>query len=195
MDPAKRLATYDDLLALPEETRAEIIDGEIVVSPSPLPRHSNVHRTLSRFIGGPFHDDDGRGGPGGWWIFGDMDIRLGPHRIVRPDLSGWRRHRLPESIGDVRPIEIVPDWICEIIAPSNEATDRVTKRHLYAKHGVAFYWMVNPEARTLEALRLQGDTWQDVGAYDESAVARIAPFEAVELEVGRLFLPRKREEK
>lgn len=192
MDAARSLATYDDLLTLPEDVRAEILDGELVVSPAPLPRHSNVQRSLSRFIGGPFHDDDGHGGPGGWWIFGDVDIRLGRHQIVRPDISGWRRERLPDPAG-VRPIEIVPDWICEIISPSNEAHDRVTKRRLYAESGVAFYWMVNPEARTLEALRLREGIWQDIGAYDESDVARIAPFEAVELEVGRLFLPRKQE--
>jgi Uma2 family endonuclease len=187
--PAARLATYDDLLAFPEDVRAEIFDGQIVVSPSPLPRHSKAQGSMRRFIGGPFDDDDGHGGPGGWWIFVEVDVRLAPHDVVRPDLAGWRRERLPRP-GNVRPIDVVPDWICEVISPSTAAVDRVKKRALYARHGVGHYWMVDPEARTLEALELDGDRWVEVGAWDESAVVRIPPFAALELELGRLFLPR-----
>jgi Uma2 family endonuclease len=187
---APRLATYEDLLALSEDVRAQILGGEIITSPSPLPRHSNAQRSLGRFIGGPFHDDDGHGGPGGWWIFPEIDVRLSRHDIVRPDLAGWRRARLPEP-GSVRPIEIVPDWICEIVSPSSVAYDRVTKRALYAKHSVSHYWIVDPEGRTLEALELQGERWVELGAWDETARARIPPFAEQELDVGRLFLPRE----
>src|ERR1700733_8944127 len=96
-----RGARYEDLFQLGEDVRAEILDGEIMVSPAPMPRHSKPQRALSRFIGGPFDDDDGFDGPGGWWIFIEVDIELGTHDIVRPDLSGWRRTRLPEP--DHRP--------------------------------------------------------------------------------------------
>ncbi|HVJ21859.1 MAG TPA: Uma2 family endonuclease [Polyangiaceae bacterium] len=163
--------------------------GEIVTSPSPLPRHSKAQRSLGRFIGGPFDDDDGHGGPGGWWIFPEVDIRFAPHDVVRPDLAGWRRARLP-SPGNVRPIEVVPDWICEVTSPSTASLDRVTKRALYAKHGVGFYWIVDPAARTLEALELQAHRWVELGAWDDTAVVRIPPFEAQELDVSLLFLPR-----
>lgn len=189
MEPAKRLATYEDLLALPEDVRAEVLAGDLVTSPAPLPRHSKAQGALRRFIGGPFDDDDGRGGPGGWWILLEVDIRLSPHDIVRPDLSGWRRERLPEP-WDERPIDVRPDWVCEILSPSNVATDRVTKRKLYAASGVPHYWIVDPTERTLEAFELVDGRWSEVGSYDDSAVARIAPFEAIELEVGRLFPPR-----
>src|SRR5678815_3390969 len=132
--PAKKLATYEDLLAPGAPERAEIIRGVIESLPAPRPRHLNVQRSLGRFVGGPFHDDDGRGGPGGWWIFPEADVRLDAHVVVRPDVAGWRRERLPRP--DVRPIDIRPDWVCEIVSPSNEAHDRVTKRRLYAEHGV-----------------------------------------------------------
>jgi Uma2 family endonuclease len=184
-----RLATHDDLLSLPEDVRAEILGGELIVSPSPLPRHSKSQGSMRRFIGGPFDDDDGHGGPGGWWIFADVDVRLAKHDVVRPDLAGWRRERLPRP-GNVRPIDVVPDWICEVISPSTAALDRVKKRALYARHGVGHYWMVDPEARTLEALELDGGRWVEVGAWDESARVRIPPFAELELELGRLFLPR-----
>lgn len=90
----------------------------------------------------------------------------------------------------IRPIEIVPDWICEIVSPSNEANDRVKKRRLYAAAGVAFYWIVDPAARTLEASRLVSGVRVDAGSFDDESIARVPPFEAIELEVGRLFPPR-----
>ena len=186
-DPAVRRATYGDLLALPEDVRAEILDGEITAMPAPRPRHSKPQGAIRRFIGGPFDDDDGFGGPGGWWIFVEVDIGLGDS-VVRPDLAGWRRERLPDP--DVRPITITPDWICEILSESNEARDRVTKRRLYAEYGINQYWIVDPVARTLEAFTLDAGRWVDAGSFDEGATARIPPFEAVELPVGRLFLPR-----
>ncbi|HEY0479160.1 MAG TPA: Uma2 family endonuclease [Kofleriaceae bacterium] len=188
VDLAAKLARYEDLLRLDEDVRAEILGGSIVVMPSPRPRHSKPQRALGRFVGGPFDDDDGFGGPGGWWIFIEVDIELGPHDVVRPDLSGWRRARLPAP--DQRPIRVVPNWVCEVISPSTGARDRVTKRQLYARHGIERYWLVDPVARTLEALALRDGTWMDAGTFDETATARIAPFQEIELPVGRLFLPR-----
>jgi len=188
VQPARKRATYDDLLALPEGTRAEIVAGEVVTLPAPMPRHLRVQRTLGSFVGGPFDDDDGYGGPGGWWIFMEIDVRFELHETVRADVAGWRRERLPRP--NVRPVDVVPDWICEVLSASNAARDRVEKRALYAKHGVAYYWMIDPEARTLEALVLERGRWLEVGSYDDTMTARIAPFDAIELPVGRLFLPR-----
>jgi Uma2 family endonuclease len=191
MQTARKLATYDHLLALPEGERAEILEGVLVTPPAPLPRHALAQRTTARFIGGPFDDDDGRGGPGGWWILLEVDVRLGPNDVVRPDLAGWRRDRLP-SPWDMRPIDVTPDWVCEITSPSNASNDRVKKRRLYAAHAVPYYWIVDPEERTLEALRFDttSHVWIETGSYDDESIARIAPFEAIELEVGRLFPPR-----
>jgi Uma2 family endonuclease len=155
-----------------------------------LPRHGRAQRVLGGMIGKPFDDDDGRGGPGGWWILPEVDVRLSSLDIVRPDLVGWRRERLHEP-WDVRPIDVVPDWICEIVSPSNAADDRVRKRRLYAAHGVPSYWLLDPGARTLEALRLDvtSQAWIEIGSYDSASVERIAPFESLALEVGALFPP------
>lgn len=188
MDPERKPATYDDLLALAEDVKAEVVHGTLVVLPSVLPKHSRVQRALGSFIGGPFDDDDGRGGPGGWWILLEVDIRLSAHDVVRPDLAGWKRDRLPEP-WNTRPIDVRPDWICEVTSPSNSAHDRITKRRLYAEHGVPHYWIIDPSESTLEAFALRDGVWVDVGAYDHTATARIPPFEAIELEVGRLFPP------
>lgn len=188
-----KLASYADLRALPDGVKGEVLGGDIVTEPAPLPQHSNAQGAARSLLGRPLHDDDGRGGPGGWWIFVEVDVALGPHDIVRPDISGWRRERLVRP-GKVRPIDVVPDWVCEVVSPSSAARDRVTKRNLYARCGIPFYWLIDPEARVLEALALRDGVWVETGVFDESATARIAPFEVVELEVGRLFLPREAEE-
>ena len=188
-DAAPRLATYEDLLALPEDVRAEIFGGQVVTAPAPLPKHSKAQGAIRSFIGRPFDDDDGHGGPGGWWIFVEVDIALGPHDIVRPDLAGWRRERLVEP-GEQRPITVTPDWVCEILSPSTAARDRVQKRKLYAERGLRHYWIVDVDARTIEAFALETGRWVLAGCYDDECTAAIPPFEAVKLEVGRLFLPR-----
>lgn len=122
-DALGNAATYAELLAFGEQERVEIVSGDLVAAPAALPRHSRAQGALRRWVGGPFDDEDGLGGPGGWWILLEVDIRLGAHDIVRPDLAGWRRERLIDP-WDVRPIEIVPDWICEVTSPSNPAYDR-----------------------------------------------------------------------
>jgi len=184
------LATYADLLRVDDNLRPQLIAGQIVTQPSPLPRHSKAQRSLGHFVGGPFDDDDGFGGPGGWWIFVEVDVQLTAHDVVRPDLAGWRRERLPNP-GPVRPIEVAPDWVCEVISPSSANIDRVTKRALYARHGVKHYWLVDPDTRSLEALELSGERWVELGAWSDDAKVRVAPFSEVELELARLFLPRE----
>jgi Uma2 family endonuclease len=182
------MATYADLLALPSDVRAEIVAGQIVTAPAPLPRHSKAQRSLSHFIGGPYDDEEGHGGPGGWWIFIEVDVQLGVHDVVRPDLSGWRRERLADP-GDKRPITVTPDWVCEVLSPSTAAYDRVAKRNLYGKQGVRHCWIVDVDARTVEAFELVDHRWVLLGSYDDTATVAIPPFTDVELSIDRLFLP------
>jgi Uma2 family endonuclease len=188
MSAAVELATYDALLSLPPDVKAELLGGSVELSPSPLPRHSRAQRALGRYVGGPFDDDDGDGGPGGWWILQEVDVRLSWHDVVRPDLVGWRRERLPEP-AELRPIDVVPDWVCEVTSPSNARRDRVDKARLYLKAGVPYYWLVDPETRVLEALVREGGRWVEAGRFGDGDVVRVPPFEAIELQVTRLFLP------
>src|SRR5690606_27807878 len=87
--PDKPLATYAELLARPENERAEIVAGEIVVQPSPTPAHQSIMGELYAELRNPFQR--GRGGHGGWWLIQDVNVEFGPHDICRPDISGWRR--------------------------------------------------------------------------------------------------------
>jgi Uma2 family endonuclease len=185
LDPS-RLATYEDLLAYPEKERVEILDGVVVVAQaSALPIHNEVLSCILERLRAPFRH--GRGGPGGWWIIHDIDVRLATHDVVRPDVVGWRQERLPAP-GNTRPIDVLPDWACEVLSPSTRSVDRGAKMALYARAGLPYYWLVEPFG-AIEVFALEQGRWVRVGWYERGAVARIPPFEAIELPVAELFPP------
>lgn len=91
-DPAKRRATYEDVLNAPEHMVAEIIDGELYLQPRPGKPHAAAASALGGELGPPFKR--GRGGPGGWILLDEPELHLGGDVLV-PDLAGWRRERMP----------------------------------------------------------------------------------------------------
>jgi len=186
--PAYKPATVADLLALPDDERVELVDGLLIRKPDISSKHFRAAQVLCDVIGGPY--DDGDGGPGGWWVFTETLVSMSP-QVYRPNIAGWRRTRLPDP-DTGNPIEVVPDWCCEIVSPGNAAHDRVRKRLDYAAHGVSHYWLVDPEAGSgvIEALELDGRVWRECGAWGVAdKEVRIPPFEAIPLDLSRIFLP------
>lgn len=176
-------ATYEDVLNAPENKVAEILDGELFVSPRPAPAHAAAASVIGMAVGNPFHR--GIGGPGGWWILDEPELHFG-EQVVVPDIAGWRRERLPAMPREAF-FTLAPDWVCEVLSPSTERFDRSRKLRIYAEAGVAHAWLVKPLDRTLEVLRLREGVWSIVGVWVDAAVVRAEPFEAVELELGRLW--------
>ena len=181
MDPVHRRATYDDLRAVPDHLVAEILDGELHTSPRP----ASPHTVASSYLGGDLSVAFGRppggsgGRPGGWWILVEPELHLGPDVIV-PDLAGWRRERLPE-IADEPAFTLVPDWVCEVVSRSTVGIDRVKKMRIYAREGVAHYWLLDPIARTLEIHRLEQGRWIVALTHVGDEPLRAEPFDAIEL--------------
>jgi Uma2 family endonuclease len=184
-EPADRRATYADVLAAPEHHIAQVIDGQLDVQPRPAGRHAVANTRLSNDLGGTF--DRGGGSPGGWWIIYEPELHLGAEPdILVPDIAGWRRERLPEYPPGPF-VTLPPDWACEILSPSTHRLDRVRKMPVYAREGVRYVWLVDPDAETLEAYRLEGSAHLRIAAHGEDERARIEPFEAIELELARLW--------
>ncbi|HVR70617.1 MAG TPA: Uma2 family endonuclease [Vicinamibacteria bacterium] len=171
------------MLSAPENKVAEILDGELFLSPRPASRHSVASSSLTRALA-PF--DDGPEGRGGWWILFEPELHFGEDVVV-PDLGGWRRVRMP-AMQDVAFFSLAPDWVCEVLAPSTERIDRGRKLRIYAEAGVAHVWLVNPVERTLEVLRLRDGAWTIVAVCSGSDAARVEPFDAIELALGRLWV-------
>lgn len=182
-DSAKRRATYDDLLAVPEHMVAEIINGVLRTQPRPASRHARASSSLGGELYGPF--DRGKGGPGGWILLDEPELHLHGDILV-PDLAGWRRERMPE-LPDAAAFELAPDWVCEVLSPSTAATDRAEKVPIYAREHVTHMWLIDPIARTLEACRLESGRWVLIGTWRDDAKVRVEPFEAFELELDGLW--------
>ncbi len=121
-------ALYARYRALDEDVRAEIVAGEIRTIPAPRPRHVRTASVLNVRLGSVFGWDSD--GPGGWVILVEPELRLGDE-IRNPDLAGWRVERYEEP--EDNPIELVPDWIGEILSPSTARSDRKEKMPLYAQ--------------------------------------------------------------
>ncbi len=183
MDAARRKPTYQDLVALSDDVIGEIVAGDLHASPRPAGRHSLAGSTLAGSLVPPFHFGDG--GPGGWWILFEPETHLGDNVIV-PDLAGWRRERMSEPPESAF-IDLRPDWVCEILSPSTARLDRVKKLPVYASFGVPHAWLLDPIAKTLEVLRLEGGRWIVAGLHGDDDVVRAEPFEAIELRLRRLW--------
>ena len=181
--PARRPATYEDLVAVPDHLVAEIVDGDLYTSPRPAPRHAVAASTLVSLLHAPF--DLGRSGPGGWRILFEPELHLGSDVLV-PDIAAWRRERLP-TLPEEAYFSTPPDWICEVQSPSTAALDRGKKLGVYAREGVSFAWVVDPLAETLEVLRLESARWSIVSTYAGTAVARAEPFDSLGLELTLLW--------
>lgn len=72
-----------------------------------------------------------------------------------------------------------PDWCCEVLSDSTRKTDREVKMPLYAQAGVEWIWLVDPDARRLEVLRVRAGAAELVESLDGAVKRAIAPFESV----------------
>lgn len=182
--PPRKPATYQDLVELPEHLVGELIDGDLYASPRPASRHAKVSSVLGMDLGGAFQR--GRGGPGGWWIVDEPELHFGKDVLV-PDLAGWRRERMP-TIPDVPFFELAPDWICEVLSPSTAKLDLVRKLPCYARVGVEHAWVVDPIHQLLEVFHQETGRWFLMDAFAGDDRVRAPPFDAIELELGSLWL-------
>ena len=176
-------------MQVPDTKVAEIIDGELIVSPRPASPHAHAATVIGIDVGGPFHRGPGDpDGPGGWWILLEPELHLAADVVV-PDWAGWRRDRMP-TLPDTPAFTQAPDWVCEVISPSTGHIDRSQKMRLYAREGVSHLWLVEPQLETLEIYRLEAGRWFVVGTHAGDDPIRAEPFDAVDLRLGRWWMPR-----
>jgi Uma2 family endonuclease len=184
---ARQPATYDDVLNAPPHKVAEIVEGELILSPRPAGPHSLAETVLVGELEPPF--SRGRGGPGGWIILAEPELHLDKNVLV-PDLAWWRRETMSSIPRSPAYFTIHPDWVCEVLSPSTERMDRGAKVRLYAAAGVSQAWLINPLQHTLEVLRLSAETpgqWTSLAVFKDEDRVRAQPFDAIELELAALW--------
>ncbi len=140
--------TYKEYEALPADGRRyEIHEGELSVTPAPSPQHQMISRNLFLVL----HAYVKAKGIGEV-LYAPLDVILSDTSIVQPDIVYLDTTRLGAI--SRRGVEGPPTLVVEIISPSTTLIDRSTKHQLYARHAVPFFWLVDPEGRTVDAFVL-----------------------------------------
>ncbi len=153
--------TFAELQEWPDDGRRyELYDGEVIVVPSPFPRHQRVLMHICEIL------VEYERATGGLVFEAPMDIVFSEHNVVQPDVVFFRQERrhLVDMMAATR---AVPDLAVEVLSRGTEARDRGRKMQLLARFGVPEYWIVDPVRNTLEIHLLRGPAYERVAAHDE----------------------------
>ena len=175
----KRRKTLSDLMSLPPETRAELIDGEIYMSPAPGLKHQTAVLRLGRFL-----DEHVQPRRLGRVCVAPFDVILG-EETVEPDVLFISAGRI-RILGENR-AEGAPDLVVEVLSPSTEVRDRVVKRDLYAKNGVREYWIVDVDRKTVEVLKLEKGAYALQAVFETGDRVASTVLPDLDLSIDRLF--------
>jgi Uma2 family endonuclease len=178
--------TAADFLALKEGPPfAELIDGEIIMAPSPLRNHQQVVLSLAVAIRNHL---EGNKAAGKLYI-APFDIHLGEHDVLCPDLSFFVEASL-HLLSD-RGAEGAPDLVIEVLSPSTARRDRKVKREIYARHGVKELWLVHPDAQTIEVFDFSRHPDEPVSVLENGTHPAIATplLPGLELPLAKVFQP------
>ena len=173
--------TWADFIALEEDDLRELIDGELLEVEVPNGAHERLVSLLT------FHLEGwAQAGHGGATFASGYKVRITDRRGVMPDLQYFRKGNEPR--GQLQGMtQGHPDLVVEIVSPSSVRYDRVVKMNWYASIGTPEYWIVDPAARTLERLVLDGGRYAIADALDGDAVLRPATFDGLEIPLAKLW--------
>jgi Uma2 family endonuclease len=161
---ARPRKTIEDLQALSDDVRAELIDGGLYVTPSPSTDHQRavgrIHEALARHA---------REAAGGEVLLSPLDVHLPSGDVVQPDLLWVSPARLG-ILGEQ--VHGAPDLVVEVVSATNAERDRIVKRALYARNGVHEYWIVDLDARGVEVLVGDGRVFVPAGWFTPGARLR-----------------------
>lgn len=135
--------TYKDYLQLPAESRYEVLEGDLSMVPAPGERHQRV---VVRMLAALVEVVEAKGL--GLVYVAPFDVILADDSVVQPDLLIV----LAENRSIIAPegVRGAPDLVVEVLSPATAKRDTGVKRRIYGRYGVKEYWIVDPEARTIE---------------------------------------------
>jgi Uma2 family endonuclease len=167
----------------PPGVRLELVNGEIIVSPSPTTAHAvAISELLVILVNHIKRYDLGR-------AMSDTDHVVSEFTVRRPDIYYFSKARL-HLIGDEH-IEGPPDLAVEILSPGSEHTDRRTKFEEYQEFGIANYWIIDPKAKTAEAFKLRRKRYVPAGSGRSKDTVSFPPFPDLPIHLPDLWWPRK----
>lgn len=165
--PKSNTYTIDDIYALPEGQRAELIDGQIYDMAPPSPMHQELVMELSATLRDYIKKNGGpcKVYPAPFAVFLNEDDR----NYVEPDISVI----CDSSKVDNRGYQGAPDFIIEIVSPSSQRMDYLTKLFKYRTAGVREYWIVNPLQRTVQVYSFEGTEDSTQYSFDDEITVTI----------------------
>jgi Uma2 family endonuclease len=172
--------TEEDYFALPDTHRyVELSAGVLIMPPHPTSTHQRIVGRLFRFLA-DFAQQSG------WVRLAPLPVRLWPGKIREPDvLFVAREHQ--DRVGEQ--VFGPPDLVMEVTSATTHRTDRVEKYAEYARAGIPEYWIVDPQAETVEVFVLREDAYELLGKWGAGEVARSALLEGFRVEVNAVFAP------
>lgn len=179
---AHKFKTIDDLIeALKTDERLELINGEIIKRPMTRAEHGSVQADIS----GDLKSYIRKSGPGGWWIMAEISVQYNEHQCPIHDLAGWRKERVPQRPKGV--MKMTPDWVCEITSPGHVAKDTVTIFNILKDYQIPYYWIINPEEKTLTVYQYSEDTYKVIASVQNMSKVRLEPFPEIEFDLDFVF--------
>lgn len=165
--PKSNTYTIDDIYALPEGQRAELIDGQIYDMAPPSPMHQELVMELSATLRDYIKKNGGscKVYPAPFAVFLNEDDR----NYVEPDISVI----CDSSKVDNRGYQGAPDFIIEIVSPSSQRMDYLTKLFKYRTAGVREYWIANPLQRTVQVYSFEGTEDSTQYSFDDEITVTI----------------------
>ena len=157
--------TYADYLETSDDERYELLNGELILSPSPKEIHQYISSILHIMIG-TFVRERSLGKV----YFSPFDVVLSDTNVVQPDILFISNERADIVTPDN--VQGAPDLVVEILSPATAERDRTVKLDLYALHGVKEYWIVDPDARTITVLLRGEGSFEVGGIYGEGQTLR-----------------------
>jgi len=172
--------TYDDYLRAPAGLRYELVEGVLRMTPSPSITHQEVSMRLVRVFLERLQDKGM-----GKVYHAPCDVVLSYHDVVQPDIFFISRDRLG-IIGKAN-VKGSPDLVIEILSESTKDWDRVSKRRVYSLYGVREFWIVDPDARTIEIASRRGSSLETAGVHHVGETASSLILPELMVDVGPLF--------
>lgn len=172
--------TYQDYLHLGEETRCEVLEGELRMTPAPELGHQDISRDLE-FIMWQYV----KGKKLGKVFDAPVDVVLDEENVVQPDIVFVARENT--KILQKKAIVGVPDLVVEIISPSSLYHDRYQKKDLYQRFAVPEYWIVDPAHHTIEIFSLENNVYKLSCFAGEKDRAKSKVISGFELEIAEIM--------
>jgi len=173
--------TYEDYKNLPEsETRRyELLEGELIMVPSPNFEHQRISGNLEFVLRGFIQEKNL-----GTIIYAPFDVHLGED-VVQPDILFISKGR--SGIITEAEIQGAPDLVIEILSLATAERDRTYKRTLYARHGVKEYWLVDPERKRVEVFTLKEGRFEIVGVYGKTEILTSPSLPGLSIDLRKVF--------